>query len=363
MAGQSLDVAIIVPIINEHDNIIPMINCLEEVLGNYCWEVIFVDDGSNDGSIELLLSIAAANTSIRLVQRLGRRGLSTAVVEGMMATAAPIVGVIDGDLQHDETILPAMISAVVEGRADVAVGSRYIDGGSMPGLSENRARASRLATWLGARVIPTPTSDPMSGFFVIRREIVAKIHTRLSGIGFKILIDILASSPEPLKVVDVPYVFRGRVAGESKMGSAVAIEYLVMLVDKTIGRIIPTRLFLFLCVGGLGVFVHLTTLWLALAGGASFLVGQTIAVATAITFNFTLNNLVTYRDQTLRGWRFVVGLLSFAAVSSVGAIANVGVGTYVFEARPSWWLAGMAGAAMGAIWNYAASSFITWRKR
>jgi dolichol-phosphate mannosyltransferase len=360
---RNLEFAIIVPILNERDNIQPLLGLLGKALTGITWEAVFVDDGSHDGSIPLLLEIAAANPAVRLVQRLGRRGLSTAVVEGMMATAAPLVGVIDGDLQHDETILPAMIAAVREGRADVAVGSRYIEGGGTQDWSAERLRASRFATWLGKRVIPTPTSDPMSGFFVTRRETVAAIHGRLSGIGFKILIDILASSPQPLRVVDVPYVFRGRVAGESKMGSAVAIEYLVMLVDKTIGRFIPTRLFLFLCVGGLGLFVHLATLRLALAGGASFMIGQTIAVMIAITFNFTLNNLVTYRDRTLRGWSMLTGLLSFAAVSSVGAVANVGVGTYVFEARPSWWLAGMAGAAMGAIWNYAASSFVTWRKR
>jgi dolichol-phosphate mannosyltransferase len=166
-----------------------------------------------------------------------------------------------------------------------------------------------------------------------------------------------------LHVVDIPYVFRGRVAGESKMGSAVAIEYLVMLVDKTIGRVLPTRLFLFLCVGALGLIIHLAALRLSLAGGSSFMAGQTIAVMIAITFNFTLNNLVTYRDQSLKAWGYLTGLLSFAAVSSVGAIANVGVGTYVFRAEPRWWLAGMAGAAMGAIWNYAASSFVTWRRR
>ena len=358
-----LEVAIIIPILDEHDNVRPMLAALSKALEGISWEVVFVDDGSCDGSINLLLDIAVANPAVRLVQRIGRRGLSTAVIEGMMATAAPIVGVIDGDLQHDETILPALIAAVRERRADVAVGSRYIEGGGTQGWSEGRVRASRLATWLGARIIPTPTSDPMSGFFVTRREIVARIHARLSGIGFKILIDILASSPEPLKVVDIPYVFRGRVAGESKMGSAVAIEYLVMLVDKTIGRFVSTRLFLFLCVGGFGLFVHLAALRLALAGGTSFMVGQTIAVAIAITFNFTLNNLVTYREQSLRSWRFLSGLLSFAGVSAVGAIANVGVGTYVFGVQPSWWLAGIAGAGVGAIWNYAVSSYIVWRKR
>ncbi len=327
------------------------------------WEAIFVDDGSIDGSIPLLLEIAAKNPKVRLVQRIGRRGLSTAVIEGMLATAAPIVCVIDGDLQHDETILPHMIAAVREGTADVAVGSRYIQGGGTGDWSAARLRGSQLATWLGSIAIKAKTTDPMSGFFATRRDLIASICPNLSGIGFKILIDILASARTPLRVVDIPYVFRDRVAGESKMDSAIVVEYLILLIDKTIGRFLPTRLFLFLCVGGLGLFVHLSALWLSLTAGARFMVAQTIAVAVAITFNFILNNLITYRDQMLKGRNFLIGLISFAGVSSVGAIANVGVGTYVFEARPSWWIAGIAGAAMGAIWNYAASSVLTWRKK
>ncbi len=358
-----LEFAVIVPVLNERDNIQPLLDLLAATLDPMCWEAIFVDDGSTDGTIDVLLELAATRRTVRLVQRMGRRGLSTAVVEGMMATAAPIVGVIDGDLQHDEKILPQMIAAVRDGTADVAVGSRYIAGGGTQGWAQDRQRISQFATWLGSLVIPTATTDPMSGYFVTRRDVVQHAHSSLSGIGFKILMDLLASSPNPLRVIDIPYVFRGRIAGESKMGSAVAIEYLVMLVDKTIGRFLPTRLFLFLCVGMIGLIIHLAALRLSLAGGARFMTGQTIAVFIAITFNFTLNNLVTYRDQSLKGWGFLKGLLSFAAVSSVGAIANVGVGTFVFEAKPSWWLAGIAGAAMGAIWNYAASSFITWRRR
>jgi dolichol-phosphate mannosyltransferase len=336
---------------------------LGEALVGMAWEAIFVDDGSTDGSIDHLLEIAGRNAHVRLVQRIGRRGLSTAVVEGILATAAPIVCVIDGDLQHDETILPQMIAAVQGGQADVAVGSRYIEGGGTGDWSASRLRASQWATKLGSIAIKTKTTDPMSGFFATRRDLVANITPHLSGIGFKILIDILTSAKTPLRVVDIPYVFRDRVAGESKMDSAIAIEYLILLIDKTIGRFIPTRLFLFLCVGSTGVFVHLSALWLALTAGASFMIAQTIAVATAITFNFILNNLITYRDRMLKGTKFILGLLSFAGVSSVGAIANVGVGTYVFEAGPSWWVAGVAGAAMGAIWNYAASSVLTWRKK
>jgi dolichol-phosphate mannosyltransferase len=354
---------VVVPTLNECQNILPLLARLREVLVDITWEAIFVDDGSTDGTLDLLQRLACDDPQVRLVQRLGRSGLSTAVVEGMMATGAPIVGVIDGDLQHDETILPQLYALVVQGEADVAIGSRYADGGGTKGWSTSRLRASQIATRLGNLVIGTPSTDPMSGFFVIKRSLVVEAQPRLSGIGFKILIDLLASSKQPLRVREVGYIFRGRVAGESKMGSAVALEYLLLLLDKTVGRILPTRLIMFLMVGGFGVFVHLAVLGLALRGGITFAVGQSLAVATAILFNFTLNNLVTYRDQQLKGWRFLAGLASFAAVSSIGALANVGVGTFVFAIEKVWWQAGIAGAAMSAIWNYAASSYVTWRRK
>jgi dolichol-phosphate mannosyltransferase len=355
--------ALIIPTLNEVNNIEPLLACLRDTLGDIFWEAIIVDDGSTDGTVERVLGLAAFDPSIRLIQRIGRKGLSTAVIEGFLSTAAPIVGVIDADLQHDESILPALISSIRNDEADVAIGSRYVSGGGTSDWAENRVRASKFATWLGNLLIRTPLSDPMSGYFVTRRDLITEIHPRLSGIGFKILLDLLASSKRPLRVAEIPYNFRSRTSGESKMGSAVAIEYLVLLIDKTIGWLLPTRLILFLLVGGLGVGVHLSILALGLNQGAGFRLAQSIAVAGAILFNFTLNNLLTYRDRQLKGRRFFIGLASFAAISSIGAIANVSVGTRVFEYDHVWWLAGIAGAAMSALWNYAASSFVTWRKR
>jgi dolichol-phosphate mannosyltransferase len=358
----TLAFGLVIPTLNERDNVEPMLARLAVALVGIRWEAVFVDDGSTDGTLDLLRRIACQTPHVRLVQRLGRSGLSTAIVEGMMATAAPVVGVIDGDMQHDEAILPELWRLVTSQEADVAIGSRYVDGGGTGGWSASRLRASRMATWLGNRVIGTASTDPMSGFFVIRRDLIVELQPRLSGIGFKLLIDLLASSQRPLLVREVPYVFRSRIAGDSKMGSAVAIEYLTLLLDKTAGRILPTRLLLFLMVGGTGLAVHLAILAGSLRVGASFPVGQSVAVAAAILFNFTLNNLLTYRDRQLKGWRFFLGLASFAGVCSVGAVANVGVASFAFAEGRLWWQAGIAGAAISALWNYAASSYVTWRK-
>jgi dolichol-phosphate mannosyltransferase len=358
----SLEFGLIIPVLNERDNVVPLLDRIAKALPQTIYEVLFVDDGSTDGTLDLVRSIALTNPRVRLVQRIGRKGLSTAVIEGMLATAAPILGVIDGDMQHDEAILPQLIDIIREGEADIAIGSRYIKGGGTEGWDEARLKGSKFATWLGNLVIGTASTDPMSGFFVTRRDLIVELQPRLSGIGFKILIDLMASSKTPLRIKEVPYIFRGRVAGESKMGSAVVIEYLMLLIDKSIGRILPARLVMFLGVGGLGVGVHLAILGTGLRSGLAFAVAQSFAVGGAILFNYTLNNLFTYRDRQRKGWAFVTGLGSFALVSLAGAIANVGVGSYAFAAHTTWWIAGIAGAAMSAVWNYAATSLVTWKE-
>jgi dolichol-phosphate mannosyltransferase len=202
----------------------------------------------------------------------------------------------------------------------------------------------------------------MSGFLAIRRDVLMAAMPRLSGVGFKILLDIISSLPVPPRIVEVPYVFRTRINGESKADTMIALEYVLLLIDKLVGRYIPTRLVSFLAVGGLGVAVHLSILGAWLALGGQFLAGQLAAVAAAIGFNFFLNNRFTYRDRRLRGWKMIVGLISFYLVSSVGAVANIGIGNWVHQLDNTWWLAGLAGVLVGAVWNFAASSFVTWRK-
>ncbi len=280
----------------------------------------------------------------------------------MMATAAPIVAVMDADMQHDEEVLPKLFQCVDDG-ADVALGTRYAQDGSLGSWTQSRALISRFATAVAARVNKNPVTDPMSGFLAVRRELVVDLMPRLSLIGFKILLDILMSSPGKLKLTEVPYHFRCRTAGESKLDVNVSIDFLLLLLEKKTGRFIPARLFLFAAVGGSGLFVHLLLLRLMLSLNATFVVAQSIAVAVAIASNFSLNNILTYRDRQLRGWRMLGGLLSFYAVCGIGAIANVGVASFLYLGNERWWVAGIAGAVIGAVWNYVASSFFTWRRK
>ena len=357
-----LEVAVVVPTLNEAANVEKLIAKLSVVLAGRGWEVLFVDDDSPDGTSGLVRRIGRTARHVRVVQRVGRRGLSSAVIEGILATAAPIVAVMDGDLQHSEDALPRLIAAIEDGGADIAVGTRYVDGGGTGDWDKGRVAMSRLATRAGQIALGTDVSDPMSGFFAVRRDAFERALPRLSAIGFKILLDILASSPTPLKVAEIPYVFRTREAGESKIGLRVIAEYAELIADKTIGRFVPVRLLKFLMVGGLGVFVHLAVLRALLGLGDSFLTAQTGAVMTAIAFNFFLNNSFTYADRKLKGWRMLGGLASFYAISALGAVANIGIGTWMAGHDERWWVAGVAGVLVGAIWNFAMSSALTWRK-
>jgi dolichol-phosphate mannosyltransferase len=355
--------SVVAPTRNERDNIVPLYNALCETLADIDWEVIFVDDDSSDGTPDTVRWLARHDRRVRLVHRVGRRGLSSACVEGIQASTAPFVAVIDADLQHDETLLPRMLAMLMAEPLDLVVGSRYVAHGGIGTWSRHRARLSELATRLGRRVLRTPIADPMSGFFMLRREAFAPCVRNLSSLGFKILIDLLASSPRPLRVKELPYEFRSRHSGESKLDALVAWEYLMLLADKLFGRFVPVRFLSFSIVGGVGILAHLGVLWMSLdLLQLPFAASQAVATGAAMTGNFTLNNVLTYRDRRRKGWGFVRGLASFCLICSVGALANVGIATVLFDReRALWWVAGLAGAAMSAVWNYAVSSLVTWR--
>lgn len=358
------ELAIVVPTFNEADNVERIVQALDAVLAGIRYEIIFVDDWSRDGTAARVAAIAEGRPDVRVLRRFGRTGLASAVVEGMMATMAPVVAVIDGDGQHDERLLPQLFSLVQGGAADVAIGSRYCRNGSTGDWGSFRLRCSQAATRLSRLVLQAPVNDPMSGFFAVRHDRVEALLPRLSNRGFKILFDLLTSSPEPLRAIEVPFEFRMRVAGESKLGAGVAVDYLVTIADRLIRRFAPSRPVMFAAVGTLGLGVHVAVLKGMLAlDGASFAMAQTVAVLVAIAFNFVFNNSITYRDRRLTGARLPIGLASFYLVCGLGALANVGTGVVLFAEHHRWWVSGVAGAAIGSFWNFGASALVTWRKR
>ena len=359
-----LALTVVIPTFNEVGNVETLLGRIGLALAGIEWEAIFVDDGTKDGTAELVTEIAQADRRVRLIRRIGRRGLSSAVVEGALASTAPVVAVIDADLQHDEKILPDLYRAIADNDHELAAATRYAGNGSTGEWDSGRLKISRFATALAAPIMKTELSDPMSGFFAIRRDILLEAAPRLSSVGYKILLDLVASAPRPLRVAEVGYTFGVRHSGTSKLDQMVALEYLELLLDKTVGRFVPVKLIQFGAVGMIGVAVQLLLLDALLTfAGAPFAWAQAGAVIGAMTFNFALNNRFTYRDRQLKGWAWVTGLLSFWLVCSFGAVANVGIGALVYAQLPQWWVAGIAGAVVGSVWNYVASGWLTWARR
>ena len=361
-APAGLDLSIVVPTFNERGNVERLIAALEVALQGIAWQVIFVDDDSPDGTAAAVKAIAATDSRVQCLHRVGRRGLAGAVIEGAMASAAPFVAVIDGDMQHDETLLPAMFAALRADRADLVIGSRFLQADGLDkGLSAIRQMGSRVAAWLGRKALRAEVSDPVSGFFMIRRTLVEQVAQKLSTDGFKVLFDIIASQATPPRILELSYAFREREVGESKLDSRVVVEYAGLVLGKLTNDLLSVRTVLFGLVGASGILVHLSVLYLLELGGHnSFEQAQIIAALVAMTSNYFINNALTYRDRRHKGWRLLSGYLQFCLVCSVGLAANFAVADLVRTYVPGWIAAGTAGAAVGAIWNYVISTITVW---
>ncbi len=363
-APHPAELTVVVPCFNERPNVAPLVGKLAAALSDLRWEVVFVDDDSPDGTAEEARRIAATDARVRCIRRIGRRGLASAVIEGGLSSSAEFLAVMDGDLQHDETRLPDMLAVLRTGGVDLVVGSRHVEGGDTDGLASPWRHTlsdtgTRIAQWL----LPVRLSDPMSGFFVLRRSLFERLAPRLTGRGFKILLDLLLSAPAGLRVVEVPCHFRERQAGKSKLDVQVLAQFGALLLDKIFRGLVPLRFFAFASVGALGVLVHLAVLVLAREAGSPFEVSQIVATVVAMAFNFQLNNQLTYRDQRLRGPRLWRGFVLFMLVCSIGAVANVGVARVLYVSHTGWTPAGAMGAVIGVVWNYAVSATLVWRAR
>jgi dolichol-phosphate mannosyltransferase len=340
-----------------------LIERLRRVPGLGDWEIIFVDDNSPDGTIEAARAIGECDSRVRSIRRIGRRGLAGACLEGMLASHARYLAVIDGDLQHDEALLASMLDCLRTGCIDLVVASRYVSDGSASGLSKGRASVSRWSKELAQRLLRIDLTDPLSGFFMIRRDAFEPLAAAISSQGFKILLDILATARGRLRAVELPATFHPRRHGESKLDSKVALDFGTLVISKLTHNAVPPRFLLFCLVGITGIVLHLGMLLaLSIAAVTSFAAAQTLATVAAITWNFMLNNWFTYRDQRLNGGRFLTGLLRFQVICVVGAVSNVGIAAWIHDYDDKWWIAGLGGALVGTVWNFAVSAAVVWRQ-
>jgi Glycosyltransferases involved in cell wall biogenesis len=376
-ASRPLELAVVLPTYNERRNVATMVARLDKALAGIAWEVVFVDDNSPDGTSDEARHLSLTDPRVRCIQRIGRRGLASAAIEGMCSTAAPVVAVMDADHQHDPALLPGMLQAVMSGEYDLAYASRFAEGASTEAWGRpDRVKVSGLANRIANKVTGVALSDPMSGYFMLRTETLRADAHRLSGVGFKILLDILATVDRPLKVKEFPMNFAARAEGESKLDQTVVFEFLVGLYDKWLGRIIPTRFALFGTVGALGVLVQLGALWALLhlvfaerfvygnwSESTTFNIANTLAALVAMTFNFVLNNELTYSDKRLRGFGpLMKGWAQFAVTCSLGLLTNVGSAAVLKTIGFHDVVAVVTGIILGSVWNFALSSKFVWGK-
>jgi dolichol-phosphate mannosyltransferase len=357
------ELSVVVPTFKERANIPLLVEKLARTLEGVDWEVVFVDDNSPDGTAAVAREIGETDSRVRCIRRIGRRGLAGACIEGMLASQARFVAVMDADLQHDETLLVGMLAKLRTDQFELAVASRFADGASAAGLSSaSREQVSRVSNALTRRLLGVTLTDPMSGFFMIRRDRFEVLAPQLSSQGFKILLDIVATARGTLRIAELPFVFAERQHGESKLDTRVALDFAALVLAKLTNDMVSFRFLLFCMVGLTGIAIHMMVLQVG-RGHLSFGAAQTAATVAAITWNFVLNNMFTYRDQRLSGLQFLTGLIRFQLICAVGALSNVGIAAWIYDHDPNWWIAGLGGALMGAVWNYVVSAAFVWRQR
>ncbi len=355
--------SIVIPTFNEAGNIAELLRRIAACLVDVDWTAIVVDDDSPDGTAEVVRRIGAIDPRIRCLQRIGRRGLSSACLEGMAMARGRFLAVIDADLQHDARLLPRMLQLLAAGNLDLVVGSRYMDNGTVGSWRRSRRWLSRAATRVARALLAIRLTDPMSGFFMIRREAVARAAPRLSDSGFKLLLDLVASSPSPLRAVELPYAFAPRAHGLSKLDAGVMWSFIGLLLRQCLRRACE-RFGRFCLIGTSGIGVHLLVLEIGVATWhLAFPAAQTLAVLVSMTSNYALNNRFTFDANRLRGVAFLNGLSRFAALCALGAVLNVAVADVAMRLVGLRLPAAALGILAGALCNYALSSVFVWRRR
>jgi dolichol-phosphate mannosyltransferase len=355
--------SVVIPTFNESSNVAIVIERVAAALAKADWEIIFVDDDSPDSTSTVAKGLGERDGRVRCIRRVGRRGLAGACIEGALSSQARYVAVMDADLQHDERLLPRMLRLLGQDQADLVIASRYMAGGATTGLSSSRRSISRVATRWAQKLMGIKVHDPMSGFFMARRDLLDTIAPELSNEGFKILFDILVASRRgQLKIVELPYAFLPRLHGGSKFDARNAIEFFTLVMSRLSCGRLPPQFFSFLLVGGTGVGVQLACLAVALAAGLGFLAAEIVATLAAMTSNFFLNNALTYNDRRVAGRHLLPALFRFYAVCSVGALSNVGTSSWLYAQYPVWWLAGLTGSVIAALWNFIGSSKFVWSR-
>ena len=334
--------------------------------GNFLIEIIVVDDASIDGTTSLVKKFSKKDNRIRLINRYGRNGLSSAIKEGILSASGDVIAVMDTDGQHQVESLYEAIEELLVTDKDLIIGSRFLNSSLISGLSDKRKKGSLVANSLAKFSLSREYSkltDIMSGFIVFKSQKVLKLVERIDVNGFKFLYELLSVSKGTLDCNEIPLNFMPRQFGESKLDIAIVWDFLVSLIHSLSKRLIPRKAISFAFVGITGVLVQFlisySFMWLL---GFSFQNVLPIAVVSAATSNYLVNNWLTFRANRLRNKALFFGLIKFLLVSSLPIIANVGLASSFYKLiSPNTFFSQLAGIIVVFIWNYAASSKLVWK--
>ena len=360
-------ISIVIPTFNEVKNIIPLLKNLISLINNFEYEIIIVDDDSPDGTSEEINKYMKHNQKIKLITRLGRTGLSSAIKEGLIFAQGKYLLVLDGDGQHDPSFVLDMLKEIKDSQSDLVIGSRFLSSSNLEGLSNKRSLGSKIAN-KGARFsLPSNYSsitDYLSGCFCVNRETTKTFIRRIEINGFKFLYELLSLSKGKLFVKEVPLIFRERKYGVSKLDLAIVWDFLISILHNLTLRLLPRRAISFGLVGLSGVFVQLfITSFLTKIVSIGFYNALPIAVISAATSNFLINNQVTFRSNRLKDMALIIGLFKFLVVASLPVVANIGITTAFYKyISADTFIAQLAGIAIVYAWNYLASSSFVWNK-
>lgn len=355
-------VSVIICTLDEHEAIGGVLDDVTADLAEVSHEIIVVDDSADDRTAEVVNERARRNRAIRLIRRQGAGGLASAAIAGWDAARGQTLAIMDGDGQHDPRLIGAMLRRMDQTDVELVVASRYLIS-SESGLRGHRHLLSRMGVGLTGRLLGLRLADPMSGCFLMRRDWYEDVRPRLSGVGFKILVDVAVSHHRQPRTSQIPTVLLARAGGESKLDLRVMLDLAALLVEKRTGGAVPARMSLFLLVGATGLATHLATLGASRLLHLPFWAGQGLAILIAMTWNFALNNSLTFRDQRLRGAAILPGLLKFYLGCLAGAAVSEAAGAGLNLVGTPWAISGAVGAVLGAAWNYHAARRLTWRAK
>ena len=365
MNSQNKIISVIIPTYNEYKNLPKLLDQLLNLETIFEKEIIIVDDNSSDGTQNLARSYSQNDRRIRLISRLGRSGLSSAIKEGCLCASGDLIVIMDADGQHEPNSIINGLKKFNNKNIDIIIGSRFLEESIIKGLSSKRESGSSIANFLARITLHSgykKLTDYMTGFILLKRNSCIKYIEKIDVNGFKFLYELLSLSKGKLTVIEIPLVFGLREFGQSKLDLAVIWDFLISLIHNFFGRIIPRRAFSFALVGLIGVFVQMFVIYFLLAmTDFDFEKILPIGVILAATSNYIINNILTFRSNKLSGKNFYFGLFKFLLVASLPIIANIGVANLFYNQLSSnTFIAQIAGIFVVFIWNYAASSRVVW---